>query len=134
MARKKFDHVTALHVFHHAAMPLSVWPGVRFTPGGHASFFGFVNSIIHVAMYSYYLLAALGPRFRHLLGKNNLNCDAVFPENTLFLKNIYIYSFCNSGWKRYLTIMQIAQFCAIMLHEFQLVFNDQCDFPKYAAL
>jgi hypothetical protein len=33
--RKKNDHISTLHVMHHGVMPMSVWFGVKFTPGGH---------------------------------------------------------------------------------------------------
>lgn len=48
-------------------MPMSVWFGVKFTPGGHSSFFGFLNTFVHIIMYSYYLLAALGPKYQKYL-------------------------------------------------------------------
>ena len=31
--RKKNSHVSTLHVIHHGCMPMSVWFGVKFTPG-----------------------------------------------------------------------------------------------------
>lgn len=31
--RKKNDHISTLHVIHHGVMPMSVWFGVKFTPG-----------------------------------------------------------------------------------------------------
>lgn len=31
--RKKYDHITTLHVIHHGMMPFSVWWGVKFVPG-----------------------------------------------------------------------------------------------------
>lgn len=31
--RKKYDQVSTLHVIHHGIMPMSVWFGVKFTPG-----------------------------------------------------------------------------------------------------
>lgn len=31
--RKKEDHITNLHVIHHGVMPMSVWWGIKFTPG-----------------------------------------------------------------------------------------------------
>ena len=34
--RKKNNHVSTLHVIHHGIMPLSVWFGVKFTPGKSA--------------------------------------------------------------------------------------------------
>lgn len=60
VARKKYNQVSLLHVVHHGILPISVWPGARYFPGGHATFFGFINVFVHFFMYSYYMLAALG--------------------------------------------------------------------------
>lgn len=98
--RKKNNHVSTLHVIHHGCMPMSVWFGVKFTPGGHSTFFGLLNTFVHIVMYSYYLLAALGPRVQPYL-----------------------------WWKKYLTAFQMIQFIAIMVHAFQLLFID-CNYPK----
>ncbi|KAJ8984836.1 hypothetical protein NQ317_013036 [Molorchus minor] len=97
--RKKYDHITTLHVIHHGIMPMSVWFGVKFTPGGHSTFFGFLNSFVHIIMYFYYMLSALGPQTQKYL-----------------------------WWKKYLTTLQMAQFVGIMLHAFQLLFID-CNYP-----
>ncbi|XP_020296945.1 elongation of very long chain fatty acids protein AAEL008004-like [Pseudomyrmex gracilis] len=98
--RKKNDHISTLHVIHHGIMPLSVWFGVKFTPGGHSSFFGFLNTFVHIVMYSYYFLAALGPQLQPYL-----------------------------WWKKYLTTLQMIQFVLVMIHAFQLLFID-CNYPK----
>lgn len=98
--RKKNDHISTLHVIHHGIMPLSVWFGVKFTPGGHSTFFGFLNTFVHIIMYSYYLIAALGPQYQK-----------------------YIW------WKKYLTALQMVQFVLVMVHAFQLLFID-CNYPK----
>ncbi|XP_024946898.1 elongation of very long chain fatty acids protein AAEL008004 isoform X5 [Cephus cinctus] len=98
--RKKNDHVSTLHVIHHGCMPMSVWFGVKFTPGGHSTFFGLLNTFVHIVMYSYYLLAAFGPKMQPYL-----------------------------WWKKYLTAFQMLQFIAIMIHAFQLLFID-CNYPK----
>ncbi|KAJ8667636.1 hypothetical protein QAD02_009299, partial [Eretmocerus hayati] len=98
--RKKTDHVSTLHVIHHGCMPMSVWFGVKFTPGGHSTFFGLLNTFVHIVMYTYYLLAALGPRIQPYL-----------------------------WWKKYLTAFQMLQFVAIMVHAFQLLFIN-CNYPK----
>ncbi len=60
-ARKKYDNVSTLHVIHHGIMPLFAWQACRFVPGGHESFGALFNSFIHVVMYTYYGLAAMGP-------------------------------------------------------------------------
>ncbi|XP_073951558.1 very long chain fatty acid elongase 7-like [Choristoneura fumiferana] len=98
--RKKFDHVSKLHVIHHGIMPMSVWFGVKFTPGGHSTFFGLLNTFVHIIMYSYYLLAALGPKVQKYL-----------------------------WWKKYLTALQMIQFVLVFLHAFQLLFIE-CDYPR----
>ncbi|CAH0407825.1 unnamed protein product [Chilo suppressalis] len=98
--RKKFDHVSTLHVIHHGVMPMSVWFGVKFTPGGHSTFFGLLNTFVHIIMYSYYMLAAMGPQMRPYL-----------------------------WWKKYLTTLQMVQFIGIMVHAFQLLFIE-CDYPR----
>ncbi|XP_033326289.1 very long chain fatty acid elongase AAEL008004 isoform X2 [Megalopta genalis] len=98
--RKKNDHVSTLHVIHHGCMPMSVWFGVKFTPGGHSTFFGLLNTFVHIVMYTYYLLAAMGPTVQPYL-----------------------------WWKKYLTVFQMTQFVAVMIHAFQLLFID-CNYPK----
>lgn len=98
--RKKTSQVSTLHVIHHGCMPMSVWFGVKFTPGGHSTFFGLLNTFVHIVMYTYYLFTALGPQFQKYL-----------------------------WWKKYLTSLQMVQFVAIMVHAFQLLFID-CNYPK----
>ncbi|CAH8612999.1 unnamed protein product [Schistosoma guineensis] len=69
--RGKVDQVTFLHVFHHATMPPSIWWGVKYAPGGMTFMFPLINCLIHVAMYTYYGLAAAGAN-RYLWWKNYL--------------------------------------------------------------
>uniref|UniRef100_A0A1Q3G0L3 Elongation of very long chain fatty acids protein n=1 Tax=Culex tarsalis TaxID=7177 RepID=A0A1Q3G0L3_CULTA len=98
--RKKYQHVSTLHVIHHGCMPFSVWMGMKFAPGGHSTFFAMLNSFVHIVMYFYYMVAALGPKYQK-----------------------YIW------WKKYLTAFQMVQFVAIFTHQFQLLFTE-CDYPK----
>ncbi|XP_074028417.1 very long chain fatty acid elongase AAEL008004 isoform X2 [Leptinotarsa decemlineata] len=100
LLRKKNDQISTLHVIHHGVMPMSVWFGVKYTPGGHSTFFGFINSFVHIIMYTYYMLSAMGPHMQKYL-----------------------------WWKRYLTALQMVQFVAIMIHAFQLLFTD-CNYPR----
>lgn len=92
--RKKTSQVTLLHVWHHSFMCISYYWGVKAYPGGHGSFVGFVNSGIHILMYSYYCLSAIGT------------------SRTLL------------RLKPYLTILQQIQFVAIFIHSMQLCFID----------
>jgi hypothetical protein len=35
--------------------------------GGHSSFFGLLNTFVHIIMYTYYMLAAMGPEMQKYL-------------------------------------------------------------------
>lgn len=76
--RKKQNQITGLHMYHHTLMPLAGFIGLKYFAGGHGTLLGVINSFIHVCMYAYYMLAAMGPEVQKYL-----------------------------WWKRYLTVMQI---------------------------
>lgn len=76
--RKKQNQISFLHLYHHTGMVVLTWNATKFYPGGHSIFTGFLNSIIHVVMYGYYLVSAFNPEY-----KNNI------------------------WWKKYITQMQI---------------------------
>ncbi|XP_077471131.1 elongation of very long chain fatty acids protein 1a [Stigmatopora argus] len=98
--RKKQNQITFLHVFHHSVMPWSWWWGVMLTPvGGMGSFHAMVNSMVHVIMYTYYGLAAVGPRFQKFL-----------------------------WWKKYMTGIQLTQFIVVSVHISQYYFMEKCDY------
>ncbi|XP_050706065.1 elongation of very long chain fatty acids protein AAEL008004-like [Eriocheir sinensis] len=97
---KKNEHISLLHVIHHGCMPMSVWFGVKFTAGGHSTFFGLVNTFVHIVMYVYYMLSAMGPKYRRFI-----------------------------WWKKYLTNFQMIQFVLIFSHAFQLAFTE-CHYPR----
>jgi elongation of very long chain fatty acids protein 7 len=98
--RKKWSHLTVLHVVHHGGLPIFVWFGPRFVGGGHTTFCGCLNAFIHVLMYTYYFLAAFGPKMQKFL-----------------------------WWKKYLTKLQMLQFTVFGLHSLPMLFVE-CDYPK----
>lgn len=102
---KKSSNISLLHVVHHSCMCISMWYGVKYTPGGHITFMGFLNSGVHALMYTYYLLSAFGPALRPFL-----------------------------WWKKYLTKIQLIQFVAIFLHAAQLLVSDCQNVPVGLAV
>ncbi|CAN7998828.1 unnamed protein product, partial [Ixodes hexagonus] len=99
--RKKFTHITHLHVIHHTVVAVNAWFWVTFAPEGQPALGLAINAFVHVVMYAYYFLATLGPSVRPYL-----------------------------WWKRYLTTMQIVQFVIFMVHmSIPLVVD--CGFPRY---
>ncbi|XP_025085036.1 elongation of very long chain fatty acids protein 7-like isoform X2 [Pomacea canaliculata] len=97
--RKKNNQVTILHLYHHVTMPFLWYIGTTFAPGGEAYFAASVNCLVHIIMYSYYLLSALGP--------------AVQP---------YLW------WKKYLTGLQLLQFTIVMVRAGYAVYTN-CSYP-----
>ncbi|KAF6198207.1 hypothetical protein GE061_007954 [Apolygus lucorum] len=98
--RKKQNQVSVLHVWHHSNMVLSTWIYLKYIRGEQAILPGFINSCVHVVMYSYYLLAAMGPAIqRHL------------------------------WWKKYITKLQLGQFLTILCYLSLLVAFD-CKVPS----
>jgi len=100
VAKKKFTHLSFLHVYHHGIMPLECWFGAKFVGGGHSGFLAFINAGVHTAMYLYYLLAACGPKIQKYL-----------------------------WWKRYLTRLQMFQFILVFIHGLLPMYYD-CGYPK----
>ncbi|XP_026486124.1 very long chain fatty acid elongase 7-like [Vanessa tameamea] len=83
--RKKDKQLTFLHVYHHVIMALYSWSYLKFAAGGEGAILALLNSIVHVVMYTYYLLSGLGPRFQKYL-----------------------------WWKKYVTKMQLIQFILML--------------------
>ncbi|XP_013410784.1 elongation of very long chain fatty acids protein 4 [Lingula anatina] len=98
--RKKNNQITFLHVYHHSTMVLLWWIGVKFVPGGESYFSALVNSLIHILMYTYYGLSAIGPHMQKYL-----------------------------WWKKYMTSLQLLQFVIILFHTSFAMYKD-CGFPN----
>lgn len=99
LARKKFSHITVLHVLHHFLVVFSGWLWITFGCDGQVLMGICFNSFIHIIMYSYYFLSALGPAVQKYL-----------------------------WWKKYLTRLQIFQFVFLTLHVSIPIFYD-CGYP-----
>lgn len=98
--RKKQSQVTFLHVYHHSVTMIGSWGYLKFLPGEQGVVIGFLNSLVHIVMYAYYLIAALGPQFQKYL-----------------------------WWKKYMTWIQLSQFC-IMLAYLVFIIAMDCKLPK----
>ena len=87
--RKKQSQITLLHLYHHTMVAGMGWIYFRYNGAFIVTSYHFVlwNTTIHVLMYAYYGLSALGPSIQPYL-----------------------------WWKRYITQIQIAQFVALFLH------------------
>ncbi|KAK6640069.1 hypothetical protein RUM43_008346 [Polyplax serrata] len=98
--RKKQDQVTFLHVYHHTTTCLFSWGYLKYLPGEQGIVIGFLNSAVHILMYTYYMVAALGPEYAKYL-----------------------------WWKKYLTWMQLVQFFLMLTYLLSLLVLN-CQLPK----
>ncbi|XP_069679220.1 very long chain fatty acid elongase 4-like isoform X2 [Periplaneta americana] len=99
--RKKENQLTFLHVYHHSTMFSLWWIGIKWVPSGSTFLPAMANSFIHVLMYTYYGLSALGPHIAKYL-----------------------------WWKKYLTILQLIQFTTAMIMGMNGI-KSGCDFPLW---
>ncbi|KAK4873813.1 hypothetical protein RN001_013173 [Aquatica leii] len=102
--RKKTNQVTFLHVYHHISTLILAWIACKYFPGGMISFTVLPNSFIHIIMYGYYFLTALGPTMRKKM-------DIV---------------------KSKLTILQLIQLGIILIHSVQIILPG-CEIPNAAG-
>lgn len=102
--RKKQNQVSFLHVYHHTGMVVLIWHGCKYFAGGHSMFLPTINSFVHIVMYSYYFITSLNPEYR---------------------KNIW--------WKKHITQIQLIQFFLITLHYAILLFQPNCNYPKWVV-
>lgn len=73
--RKKQNQVTFLHVYHHTITAIFSWCYLKLLPGEQGVIVAFLNSIVHVIMYSYYFIASLGSKYRkYLWWKKYMTC------------------------------------------------------------
>lgn len=101
--RKKDSQVTFLHLYHHSLTPLETWICVKFIAGGHGTLGNLINNAVHVVMYAYYMLSAMGPEYQKYL-----------------------------WWKKHLTTVQLIQFFLVFVHSAQaLIFP--CGYSKLVA-
>ena len=77
------------------------WIGARYVAGGSSFLGAMFNCAVHVLMYSYYALAAIGGRIKKYL-----------------------------WWKRYLTVLQMMQFIAALVMGINAI-RIGCDFPMW---
>ncbi|KAJ9590203.1 hypothetical protein L9F63_016692, partial [Diploptera punctata] len=70
---KKNNHqLTFLHVYHHAGMFAICWLASRYNPGGHCTFLGLINGIVHIIMYGYYFFTSMWPQYKNSWWKKHI--------------------------------------------------------------
>ncbi|KAH9381014.1 hypothetical protein HPB48_008228 [Haemaphysalis longicornis] len=109
--RKKNSQVTFLHVVHHFLVVLSCWIWLNFGHDGQVILGVCVNASVHVVMYGYYFLAALGPAVRkHLWWKRHLTTLQIF-QMVFVVAHMQIPLFYDCGYPKALCLVETAELC-----------------------
>ncbi|XP_075156723.1 very long chain fatty acid elongase 7-like [Haematobia irritans] len=99
--RKKYNQISHLHIYHHVLMAYGTYIHLSLTFGTQITFIAVPNSLVHVFMYVYYLLAAM---------EVNINLAA---------------------WKPRMTQMQITQLLIIIFVLSMPLTNNWCGVPIF---
>ncbi|KAI8428757.1 hypothetical protein MSG28_007438 [Choristoneura fumiferana] len=99
--RKKDSQVTFLHLYHHSIMVIGSWGFFKYSPSHTAVFIGFLNSLVHVFMYTYYGLSALGPNMsKYLTWKKYMTSFQLVSND--YVTHIIIFLQYFNQWKKYI--------------------------------
>ncbi len=108
--RKKWSQVSPLHLYHHSSVPLCVWLATRFAPtAGVNGIFPILNSAVHVLMYTYYALAAFGPKVQKYLWWKRYITQVQLAQFFVFFVYAMTYAFKQTGWPSILICTSVAQ-------------------------
>lgn len=102
--RKKNEHLSFLHLYHHAGMVLLIYIGTKYVPGGQSLYLGLINLVVHIIMYTYYFLTAYDSNLKKSL-----------------------------WWKKHITQLQILQFFLLTCIFASSLFYPNCSFPKVVS-
>ncbi|XP_072744807.1 very long chain fatty acid elongase 7-like isoform X2 [Anoplolepis gracilipes] len=105
--RKKQDQVSFLHIYHHSITVIFSWYCLKYLPGEQTIVVFTLNSAVHIIMYSYYFIAALGSKYKKYL-----------------------------WWKKCVTQSQLIQFGIWLIYEvliiiFPNILTMECRTPKF---
>jgi len=91
--RKKDNQISTLHLYHHVSTLLLTWVAVRYYASTVLSIVSLINSFIHAIMYTYYLLAAWGPKVQKAVAPIKRWLTISQMVNFLFLNILQYFSY-----------------------------------------
>ncbi|KAM7343758.1 very long chain fatty acid elongase F-like [Cochliomyia hominivorax] len=94
--RKKFNQVSFLHVYHHTAMLYAPFIYFNWFFGTQFTTIGYVNSLIHVLMYTYYFLSATDTKMNVKLWKQIITTSQILQFFYISVK--LFVSIRNNSW------------------------------------
>jgi hypothetical protein len=105
--RKKFSHVTFLHVYHHSTTMLLSYIVFRYNHIEQTAVAAVINCMVHVAMYLYYFLSSIGyrPKWKRavtifqivqffIIAVGNLTLIFIQSDPRYFYMSIYLVAQC----------------------------------------
>ncbi|XP_073976523.1 very long chain fatty acid elongase 4-like isoform X2 [Rhodnius prolixus] len=106
--RKKNNKVSFLHLYHHTGMVLLTWSCIKWLPGGHDLFIGYINLFVHTFMYLYYTLALTDSRKYIWMKKYITQLQMIQFFLNILHSGIILFQ-PNCGYPKWTTIVMIPQ-------------------------
>lgn len=128
IARRNWRQFSFLHTYHHASIFAVYWMVAVSAYTGDVWAPVMANSLVHLVMYGYYLLASVGIKPTCVVGTGTGTGTSVGvppPPNT--------HPAHPCRWGRYLTQFQMAQFVFMLLHGAAMLALE-CPYPRRVAL
>ncbi|EFN76074.1 Elongation of very long chain fatty acids protein 1 [Harpegnathos saltator] len=94
--RKKNEQISVLHIYHHVSTVIIICIFMKYTANEIITLVPLLNCSVHFIMYNYYLFSSFGPRIRMII----------------------------APCKRYITIIQMVQFCILIAYAAQSSLSD----------
>lgn len=100
-----------------------------FFSGGHSTFFALLNTFVHIVMYFYYMVSAMGPEYqKYIWWKKYLTTFQIVSLLSYSILDFVNFSIPSLSDILISVTFQV-QFIAIFAHQFQLLFTE-CNYPK----
>lgn len=115
LLRKKYSHISFLHVVHHSLVVWNGWLFITFGADGQGIMGVCINSFIHIVMYTYYFLAALGPSVQKYLWWKKYITTMQIVQFAVFIGFVCVPLFKDCGYPRLLTYLAASQCCFFLV-------------------
>lgn len=135
--RKKQNQVTFLHVYHHSTMALFSWGYLKYMPGQQGALVGFLNCFVHIIMYFYYMVAAMGPKYQKYIWWKKYMTGLQLAQFILMLSYLLLITFFNCKLHRTLTFFfftNVAIFLYLFLDFYRKVYVQKIKVPSMCGI
>ncbi|XP_026675820.1 elongation of very long chain fatty acids protein AAEL008004 [Diaphorina citri] len=136
-------YISKLTEFADTLSNLSIDTFIMFSTGGHGTFSNLINNIVHVIMYFYYMVSAMGPEYQKYLWWKRHLTTLTLQFTLVFFHSAQVLIF-DCGYPKlvaallllhstiFFCLVSVLQFTLVFFHSAQVLIFD-CGYPKLVA-